>query len=189
MKVLYNGKLNKSGQAEISSALILDVLQRTELELTSNLLNNSDSEQTESLLHTMGVGMLGNFDAILLEVTEIEQQASYLLAQAVLQKKPTLCLYQKNKIPRQLVVFLKQKHIPKCIQIKSYSKDSVQKTIYDFLKNINSEITEIEVPYFRFTLRLTPSLDEYLSKAADKAQVSKADYLRDLLAKTSEKKD
>lgn len=185
MQVLYNGKLNTQGKADQNSALILELLQKTDLDLTSNLLNNSDKEEPESLLHTMGVGMLGNFSAIILEVTEIEQQTSYLLAQAVLQKKPTLCLYQKNKIPRQLVVFLKQKHIPKCIQIKSYSKDSVSKTIFDFLKNIDSEISEIEVPSIRFTLRLTPSLDEYLTQAADKAQVSKADYLRDLLAQTS----
>jgi len=182
MRFLFNGKLNSENVIEPGSRTILELLQKTDVELVSNLITTNKDESVD--LANTGLTLLSQFDAIILEVTDIEQQASYLLAQAVLQKKPTLCLYQKNKVPRDLVQFLKQKHIPKDVHIKSYTPETVKKTFKTFLSSINARVEEIEIPSIRFTLRLTPSLDKFLAEVAKKQKVTKADYLRELLKKT-----
>ena len=181
MRIYYYAKSERTDVMQ-SHQQILDILQKTNIQLASNMLPDQGlDEDMVSSFSQSGLSLVSQFDGFILEVTDIDQQVSYFLAQAILQKKPTLCLYQKNRVPRQLLVFLKQKHIPNIIAIKAYSKENVAKAILDFLHPIESGVEEIEIPSIRFTLRLTPQLDRYLQFAIRGKKITKADYLREML--------
>lgn len=175
----YSKKIND--KSDKGADQVLDILRKTDLEVESNLLSGQGSTDISQSFIQAGLSVFSQFDSIILEVSEIDQQVNYILAQAVLQKKPLLCLYQKNRPPRSLLMFLKQKHIPRMIKIKAYTPDSLQKTIFDFLRTIQNKVEEIEIPSIRFTLRLTPQLDKYLNFVTKGKKISKADYLRNML--------
>ncbi|MFH1781150.1 MAG: hypothetical protein ABH835_00840, partial [Patescibacteria group bacterium] len=82
-----------------------------------------------SIIDETGLSFLEQVDGLVLEITEADPQINYFLAQAILQRKPTLCLYQKNKVPRQLLVYLNQKNIPKEIVTKAYTEKNLEKII------------------------------------------------------------
>ena len=180
MRVYFYVKLNKEQAGK--NQQVLDVLQKFDLQLTSNILpQGSFDEEVAKSFFEAGLSILSQLDALVIEVTQVDQQVSYFLAQAILQKKPVLCLYQKNKSPRSLLMFLKQKNIPRTIKIKAYTDASLHKTVTDFLHSIKGRVEEIEIPSIRFTLRLTPQLDKYLNFAVHGKKITKADYLREML--------
>lgn len=181
MRIYFYTKLDDK-QTDKKYQQVLDVLQGVDIQITSNVLSDGgiDKELTKSFFEA-GLSVLGQFDAFVMEVTEVDQQISYFLAQAILQKKPVLCLYQKNKSPRSLLMFLKQKNIPRSIKIKAYTDSSLSKTVMDFLYSIEGRVEEIEIPSIRFTLRLTPQLDKYLNFVTQGKKITKADYLREML--------
>lgn len=141
-----------------------------------------------SLTHS-GLGLLEKVDGIILEVTEPSDQLNYILAQAILQQKPTLCLYQKNKEPRYLLSHLKRKGVPKGIEIKAYSEGTLNGLIDKFLKGLG-DISEVnEKPQIKFTLRITDKIEKYLDYKSKQGKVNKAEYLRQLIEKEIDKDD
>lgn len=131
----------------------------------------------------MGVNPLEQIDALLLEITNSDQQINYLLAQAILLQKNTLCFYKRSSPPRQLLMYLKRKNVPHCIQLKAYTTNSFSHVISDYLKSLKPAIVFSEVPHIKFTLRLTESIENYLNWLSKKKKINKADYLRELLKK------
>ncbi|MBU0670654.1 hypothetical protein KKF29_00685 [Patescibacteria group bacterium] len=136
-----------------------------------------------SIIDETGLSFLEQVDGLVLEITEADPQINYFLAQAILQRKPTLCLYQKNKVPRQLLVYLNQKNIPKEIVTKAYTEKNLEKIIINFLKPLGIHEEEREVPSIKFTLRLTDKIEKYLNFKAKEEKINKADYIRNLIQK------
>lgn len=125
---------------------------------------------------------LAMVDILILEITDANPGVNFLLAQAVLQQKPTLCLYQKNHEPRDLLNYLIKKGTPKCITTHAYFAGSLPNQIDRFLSEVSKLPLAIEeIPSIKFTLRLTPQVDRYLDWKAKKIKKTKADLLRDWL--------
>ncbi len=166
----------KSGAGELVKASGITLWEKVEdVDLTS--------------LNGGGLGLLDKVDGIILEVTEPSDQLNYILAQAILQQKPTLCLYQKNKEPRYLLSHLKRKGVPKGIQIKAYTQNTLNSLVNKFLQDLG-DISEVsDKPNIKFTLRITEKIEKYLDYKSKKGEVNKADYLRQLIEKEINKDD
>lgn len=181
MRLYFYGQ-SEDKATSVKSQQILEILQNTDIQLHSNFLPDELSNNNVNSLYTQtGLSVFDQFNAFILEVTKTDQQINYFLAQALLQKKSVLCLYQKNIPPRSLIMFLKQKHLSNKVLIKAYTEASLKKTLLDFLRSIESGVEELEVPNIRFTLRLTPKLDKYLNFVVQGKKVTRANYIRQLI--------
>lgn len=134
-----------------------------------------------SFVDQTGLSFLEQVDGIVMEITEPDPQINYFLAQAILQRKPTLCLYKKNKSPKQLLLYLRQKNIPKEIQTKAYTDIDLEKTIFSFLKPFGLIEEEYETPSIKFTLRITNKIEKYLNQKSKQEKLNKADFIRKLI--------
>ncbi len=160
----------KSGAAELVKASGITLWEKVE------------DVDLSSLTHP-SLGLLEKADGIILEVTESSDQLNYILAQAILQQKPTLCLYKKNKEPRYLLSHLKRKGVPKCIEIKAYSDSTLDGLVSKFLRGLGDMSEVNEKPNIKFTLRITEKIERYLDYKAKQEKVNKADLLRKLIEK------
>lgn len=124
---------------------------------------------------------------LILEITEPTPELHYLLAQAVILNKPTLCLYRKNKPPRDILSHLHKQNIPSRIVTKNYTVSTLEVVVQSFLQSIDTKITLTETPTIKFTLRLTPTIEQYLEWLAKQqpANANKAEYIRALLKRAA----
>lgn len=74
-------------------------------------------------------------DIFLLDATDPTLDIRYVLAHAVLFRKPVLCLYNKFRPPHDILTTLKKIAAPN-VHTKSYTPDTFNKTILNFLKNV-----------------------------------------------------
>lgn len=121
-------------------------------------------------------------DILIVEITRPTQDIHFILAQAIITKKPTLCVYGKNQTPRELLSFIKRGEAGKTIKTFSYIEEQLESVIQDFVKRHDDRFaSEMQLPDIKFTLRLTKSINEYLEITAAKVGKTKADIIRDIL--------
>jgi hypothetical protein len=125
---------------------------------------------------------LQEVDLLIIETTQPTQEMQFIIAQALLTQKPTLCLYAKNYPPRELLNFIKQQPQPRSIKTFSYVSQSLPAAVRRFLR-MHSDNTNDRDDFatIKYTLRLTPRVDRYLQWRADATHESKADVIRSLL--------
>lgn len=138
------------------------------------------SAEEQALSRESGLSMLDPMDGFVIESTHPDIEINYALAQAIIQRKPTLCLYEKARPPRDLLVLLKQKNVPDVIEVKAYTDATLENVILSFLPQIEA-YTDIELPTIKFTLRITRKIERYLNWKGEKEKIAKADFLRNLL--------
>ncbi len=129
---------------------------------------------------------LQEFHVIVIEATQPTPAVHFLLAQAILLHKPTLCLYKKNRPPRALLAFIRRQKAPRIVRSLSYTADTLIDGVDKFfeLHHPHHPIAD-HLPTMKFTIRLTPALDRYLEWASAKYRLPKADFLRDVLTRTA----
>lgn len=132
---------------------------------------------------------LERVDAIVLEIGRPAPELQFILAQAIVLRRPTLCLYTKSDEPHEILKHLTGHHVPKSIHIKSYTRANLDAIINKFLKSIDQSIHLEDIPKIKFTLRLTEGLEHYLDWLAAQNQINKADYIRQLLRADSEQNE
>ncbi|MFA5995035.1 MAG: hypothetical protein WCW27_02265 [Patescibacteria group bacterium] len=131
--------------------------------------------------HEFASNTLERVHGIILEITQPTPEMHYLLAQAIILQKPTLCLYSKHNVPRAMLAHLSKKNIPRSILVKSYSERTLEQIVQAFLLTIDRTVSIAEAPTIKFTLRLTPALEQYLEWLARQHNVNKAEQMRALL--------
>ena len=133
---------------------------------------------------------LDTVDILLVEVTKPTQEIHFVLAQAILANKPTLCLYGKNQSPRELLSYIKKRKAPRPIKTYSYTDKTLEDAIKKFIIRYDpSQQEHDDIPSIKFTLRLTPRHERYLQWASEKAGLNKADFLREQLSNMQEEDD
>lgn len=168
---------------EQTDGRIQHLVEQAQVEVVSSDSLYGGTEQIQRpLFDGKSFESLAMVDMLILEITEANPNVNYLLAQGVLQQKPTLCLYKKNKEPRDLLNYLIKRGTPKCITTHAYSEKSLANFVERFLATTTLLPNHLEdSPSIKFTLRLTPQVDRYLDWKAKKMNRSKADVLRDWL--------
>lgn len=127
---------------------------------------------------------LEQVDLLIMEITQPERDATFLLAQAILLNKPMLCLYTKNKAPRALLDVIKHKVAPRPVKTLSYTDATLLDGVQRFLDTLlQVDLDRNDIPSIKFTLRLSPRIDDYLNWYSQQHSITKADYLRALLTR------
>lgn len=120
---------------------------------------------------------LARMKGIVLEVTEGDPEIGYLLAYAMMQKKPALCLYQKGKNIKSILSYLGTKP-PRNLIVQSYNEYNLEKLIVSFARRLETSPEESDIPAIKFTLRISLKISSYLAFKTHKKKISKADWLR-----------
>lgn len=168
---------------ERTAGRIQQLVERAKVEVISpHQLYGENEAVQRPMFDGQQFASLAQVGILILEITEANPNVNFLLAQAVLQQKPTLCLYQKNHEPRDLLNYLIQRGAPKCITTHAYFAGSLANQIDRFLAEVTKLPSEIdEMPSLKFTLRMTPQVDRYLDWKSKQLKSTKADVLRDWL--------
>jgi len=125
---------------------------------------------------------LDEVDLLIFEITRPTQTMQFILAQAILAEKPTLCLYGKNQPPIELLQVIKYRSAPRPIKTFSYTDRNLSSAIAQFIQLNDPESQQHDdAPAIKFTLRLTPRIERYLTQYTKVQKISKADYIRALL--------
>ena len=164
--------------SQYNAPLITSIVKRDGVTVWSSIDDVPKSEN-----NGFGFNALERVHAMILDISQPDPNVQYLLAQAIVQHKPTLCIYSKANVPRDIINYLSQKNIPASIKHKSYTSSSLEHVLEQFLQSTNTTLSSNETPSIKFTLRLTPTLDRYMKWLVDHRQANKAEYMRRLLTK------
>ncbi len=113
-----------------------------------------------------------------MESSWANQELAYVLAYAMMQKKPTFCLYSRPEIVRSLRRYLDQDSQGKFLVFKSYKPHQLEALVKQYLIHLKQPSAEDDVPKIKFTLRLTNRIDKYLKWKLHNTKGTKADFLR-----------
>ena len=184
MKVYFFGKKTEKKKIKDNYDLMIKTLRTAEADLYTNLKERSLPDDLAEVRDAGGL-VLDEMDAFIIEGTEKSSEIGYLLAMAISQKKPTLYLYEKGSSSQDILKYLSSKNIPQTMQVNNYSKKDLEKQVINFLKTIKGKKIK-EVPRIKFTLRITPSIEQYLYYKTHNTKKSKADFLREYVEKMME---
>lgn len=122
-----------------------------------------------------------NINALILEMNKAQAAVGYLLALAVSQNIPALCLVAKGSIlPEPLNGLRLNNQFNRKIKLVRHTSKTLPKAVERFINSISQETEERAT--IKFTLRLTPSIEKYLGWKADQDHIDKAMFLRRHLA-------
>lgn len=125
---------------------------------------------------------LDQVDVLIMEITKPTQDIHFILAQAILADKPVLCVYAKNQSPRELLRHINKKPAPRPIKTFSYTGNTLGSVVIQFIRTHDPEAREHdEKPSIKFTIRLTPRNERYISWYSERYALPKADAIRKLL--------
>jgi len=123
-----------------------------------------------------------NMDGLVIEGSDIASEVGYLIAMALVQKKPILFLLPKGKaMPDQIRGLKDDKNLKKLFLLNFYSDKNFEDLLLDFIDIIETGELRREVPTIKFTLRFTPRVERFLRWKSNKVKLSKADLLRKLV--------
>lgn len=132
--------------------------------------------------HTPVGFIFDEVDALIIEMTKPTQDIQFILAQATLLKKPTLCLYAKNQSPRELLGFIKRHYRPASIKTFSYVKKELEERVEHFLTVHDPESQHARhISNIRFTMRLSEYVDDYVTWYAKEYNMTKAKAMRNIM--------
>lgn len=136
-----------------------------------------------------GETLLSKTDIIVIEATNQHPEVSYLIAQAAMYNKPTLCLYQHGHERHTTLNHLSKQPNLDFLCIEAYTKNTVHRVLLQFLKTTKSIEVQDTVPSIKFTLRISPRLERYLEWQAKKNETTKARYLRNEIEETMKRNE
>jgi hypothetical protein len=121
-----------------------------------------------------------SINGVIIEANQPNAGAGFLLALAVQNKLPVLCLVEKGRpLPEPLDTVRSCPTYNRQLKLVRYSNGKVRRYIEQFAASCAGKGTE--QPSIKFTLRLTPELDRYLTWRAASERAEKAQFIRQLI--------
>lgn len=115
-------------------------------------------------------------DVVVVEGTKITGDISRFISVALQFRIPTLILYRKTN-PEAFVF-----ESNRLLSIKKYSPKSMEPLLSRFFNQANKDRL-----LYRFNIMLSKDMNSYIMDRSRKSQVSKADYIRNLILKDMDK--
>lgn len=173
MRLYFFSKLNnQNGQNPIQSRII-DYFQKNGVITLSNLIGIGKSD---------GQFSFENMNALVIEGLEAFGEAGYLIALALSQAKPVLYLLPKGKqLPDQLAQLQSDKKLKKHFMLKFYNEKNLEGILQNFIDLSEAGEFGKGAPTIKFTLRITPRVERYLTWKTRGSKIAKADYLRGMV--------
>lgn len=183
MKVYFYAPPTSRPELRESYITIAKTLRRADLWLSSNVERLKVNLAPEDIARAEAVGepLVEQMDALVIEGSDSDQQAGYLVALAVSLKIPLLFLYQRGVVP-QLFAHLTSKTLPKWVQAVAYTPQTLETHLSRFLSGL-AGLPVREVPRIKFTLRVTRSIEQFLTFKTHNTKLTKADWLREQIEK------
>ena len=120
-----------------------------------------------------------SIDAVIIDATATDVDTGYTLAIALAHKKPVLYLLRKGTLLDSSVDALaSNKEVQKLLHVQFYEPDMIIRKVKNFLQYLDHSIGK-ESFSIKYTLRLSPRIDRYLTWKSAEAKKNKADFLRD----------
>ncbi len=139
-------------------------------------------------LATSGQSMLDQMDALVIEATTPDPEVGYLLAHAVATRKPTLFLQFKGTTNPGPLAYLSDAKTKEYLIVRKYLPTELSALLTEFMGHLEAGGIP-EIPSIKFTLRITPRIDRYLTWKSKRIKLTKADFLRQYIAEEMMKKD
>lgn len=165
---------------------IKKVFQESDLYLSTNTEPKEIQVSAEVEQATAGgkAMLLEHMDAIIIEGTLSDPQVGFLLAQAMAMKKPLLFLYRRGTVPF-IFTHLSHKELPPFVKVVAYQDVTLADRVRSQLKTLAGKKLR-EIPRIKFTLRITPTIEEYLGFKTHNTKNAKADFLREQIERQME---
>jgi hypothetical protein len=175
MKIFFQANLSALKELGNKYQQIIRILEKNGVSYFSNL----QPERAEK----SDIYIFNQIEAIIIEGTKLNQEASYILALALSQKKPVLFLVSKGTLLNEKINKLtKDKKLSGYFKLYFYNENNLEKILSRFIDLIGVGDSRKELASIKFTLRLTPKMERYLSWRITNTKMRKADYLRLLLS-------
>ena len=157
---------------------ILDALDTPDLFVSSNMrAKQAIAPSVRAEAETTHTPLLDHMDLLVLEGGQNDPEVGFLLAHAIISKKPTLFLYPKGTRPHIFDLMAKSA-LPATVVVAPYAPEKSGAVIQEFLERVSGRVMK-EVPRIKFTLRITNAIDAFLQFKTANTKLSKADYLRE----------
>lgn len=186
MRVYFAANNENDAKTNEAVSLVINFLKKSGVIVMSNIEDEKVSDfSTQDLekISQSGEGLLEKMDGVIIEGSKPPAEAGYLIALGLAHKKPILYLCQKNKnINKNFSRLTQNQATSQFFKPAYYSSSDLQKILTDFLQRIETGEGR-ELPTIKFTLRLTPRIDRYLSWKISNTEITKADFLRDEIEK------
>jgi len=191
MKLYFYSPEQKNEKLQQNCGVVLSTLKNAGVVVVASYdeqhLTDFSKEDLEKINMT-GENLLDKMDGLIIEASHPDSEVGYLLAYAISQKKPTLYIYEKGTSTKGALLYLSSKNIPDFIWIKPYLSNDLEKIILEFINKVETGERQ-EIPSIKFTLRITPQMERYLTWKAQKLGRTKADFLREFITDEVIKKD
>lgn len=123
-------------------------------------------------------------DGLVIAGGDSNQDAGYLIALAISQKKPILYLLEKGQaLPNELLYIKNNTDVSKFLIVKYYNDCNIKTKISEFLDLIENGDARWDSPTVKFTWRITPRIERYLRWKTSVSGKTKADWLRHHISK------
>lgn len=179
MKIFFQANSDASEELKLKYQKIINILIKNGVNYYSNL----QPERFEKA----DIFIFNQIDAVIIEGTRINSEASYILALALSQKKPIMFLVNRGTILEEGIRKLSDdKKLANIFYFHFYNDNNLEKTLANFIDLIGAGDARREIANIKFTLRMTPRIERYLAWKVTNTKIKKADYLRVLLSQLIE---
>jgi hypothetical protein len=114
---------------------------------------------------------------------ENNQEAGYLIALALSQKKPVLYLLPYGTLlPAELGYLQGDPAVSRYLLVKYFSPDNLKSRLAEFIDLVENGDCRWDTPTVKFTWRVTPRIERYLRWQAVHTGKAKADWLREYIS-------
>lgn len=125
-----------------------------------------------------------NLNGLIIHHDDNNQEAGYLSALAISQKKPILYLLAKGKrLPEELSYIRNNQEVAKFLIVKFYDEQNIAKRLMEFVELVENGDSKWDMPTIKFTWRITPRIERYLQWKTVNTGKTKADWLRTYIIK------
>lgn len=180
MMVYLFGSQKKKQELTGVFAQMTRLLERAEIRVLSSLKPEVLEKEKEKVKASGGTMLLNHIESFILEVGTPDSEIGYILAHAIVYKKPILVIYRKNHEPRELLQNFRRKEVETFMRFQAYTEQTIERVMFDYLSWIDRNI-KIERSNIKYTLRITSRISQYLTWKAKELHMQKVDYLRTLL--------
>ncbi len=191
MRIYVAGTPTKSGGASTILEKIADQLFSSGIAVLSNIQaisKNTLPAQEVASAEKRGEVLLDHMHAFIVDGSSPDSQTGYITAYTLFRKKHVLYLLpQKRKVDQSLQMLAQNKSSSQFLHIRHWTDGTLPRHINDFLHRLSVSVKDSETPTIKFTLRITPSIDQYLSWRAKRSGAKKADFLRQMIDEEMEK--
>lgn len=184
MRVYFVGSSDAPQRLQKQFDTIITQLSSLGVTVLSNVISNKTSSLTTQDLQHIGQSgevMIERIDGLIIDGTKPIDESGYLIALALTHKKPILYLAEQGKSFNNNLKHLEQNVATQSLlQLKHFTAQTIETIVAQFVENIEQGSGR-EKPNIKFTLRITPRIERYLQWKTHNTNISKADFLRDII--------